>query len=134
MFTPCLQTCLHHVYLHVYTMFKPCLKTCFNQTWRFVYTLLEDMFAIFKQTSLNHVWRYVYIYAYTMLEHMFPPYLKISFHNAGGHVCNILGDESLPLNILWLFLPLNILCHDILKMLITSFPNILILKINLRCA
>jgi len=114
MFTGMLTPFLNHVHI----MFIPCLKTCFHQTWRFVYTMLEDMFCnTFEDklkpcsmTCLHHV----YFYVYTMLEFIFPPYLTISFHNVGGHVCNVFEDEFLPLDILWRFLPLNFFRHDIL--------------------
>ena len=46
--------------------FKPCLKTC-----------------------LQHV----YINVYTILEHMFPPDLKICLHNVREHLCNMFGDK-----------------------------------------
>ena len=49
-FTPCLHTCLHHVY----KMFTPCLKTCFHSTWRFVLTMLVNM-CRFVYTSGGHV-------------------------------------------------------------------------------
>ena len=69
--TPCLQTCLHYVFRHVYTMFTLCLQTCLHHIWIHFQTKLEDISTLYLKTCLHHVWRHIF----SKFENMFTQFL-----------------------------------------------------------
>ena len=68
MFEPCWR--------YVYTTFTPCLQTCLHHAWRHVYMLSEKLLKWYKETYLQHVRWHVY----TQFEHMFTPCWKTCLH------------------------------------------------------
>ena len=75
MFTLCLQTYLHHVYRHVYSMLE-------NMS-RHAYTMLEDIFTLCLKSSLHQVLRHVCRIA--MSELMFTPSFKTCLQHVWTH-------------------------------------------------
>ena len=63
MFTPFMKICLHLDYIYVNIM----LQHTFPANLKTFYIMLEDMFAICLETSLNHVGSHVY----TIFKEMF---------------------------------------------------------------
>ena len=94
MLTPCLQTCLYHVYTNI-DMFTgictQCIQTQLNL--RFPIPLLfEDMFAKRLQTCWQTCFHHVYIYVYIMFTLIFTTCLQTYLHHFYRHVCRILED------------------------------------------
>ena len=110
MFTPFMKICLHLDYIYVNIM----LQHTFPANLKTFYIMLEDMFAICLETSLNHVknmcksylhkclhhalthiWRFVYtmledIYMHNMFVDKFKASLITCFNHVRRHVYTML--------------------------------------------
>ena len=64
--------------------------------WTHVCPMFEDMFRTLFTPCFKICLHHIYICVYTMIEWMFPAYLKICSHNVRGHVCNMFWDKFTP--------------------------------------
>ena len=92
MFTPSLNTCLHHVLKLVYTLCETCLsnictllKEMFTQWWKtWLYHILKTLLILFENICLYHV--SCLKACYVMHEDMFIPNFLRCVHTMLGHI------------------------------------------------